>query len=341
MGLNARVATLVLALACLAPAVAATADRATALADFNQGKQYQSARQWRQAIQCYSASLKSDPAFYYAYKALGTVYYQAGDHRGALSYYDLYLKSAPGDTATAAFAAKIRAEFGAAPVAALPQAGAPAQTAAPESRLPKVKGGGPVQALVPGFDVRAFAGGVLDSGSDLVADFPGAGASGCFAAGGGLGLDYGFGNGFVAGLDVMLGPNRSNGLTAGTASATATVNNMCAFLNAGWRFALLQNFVLEPRLGLGLVSGSLSISGVPDTFTGIGLGVWPELRAEYELGNWGLGLSAGYLSSNIPSLTDNTTNKIATNQNNSNVVLQTGGPSVGLFAVYHFDPLLK
>ncbi|HXB98579.1 MAG TPA: hypothetical protein VNZ54_11045, partial [bacterium] len=70
-------------------------------------------------------------------------------------------------------------------------------------------------------------------------------------------------------------------------------------------------------------------------------GVWPELRAEYELGNWGLGLSLGYLSSDIPTLTDSTSNQVAKNQQNSNVVLQTGGPSFALFAVYHFQPLLK
>jgi hypothetical protein len=299
----------------------------SALADFNQGKQYQAARQWRQAIQYYAAALKDAPTFYYAYKALGTVYYQAGDHRGALAYYDLYLKSAPGDHATRAFAERIRAQLGAARVPAAPAA-QPAAEAAPSAKARA--------SLTGGFDVRAFGGAVMDSGSDLAGDFPGANVASCVAGDGGLGLDYGFPLGFVAGLDVMLGPDRSHGLSAGTSSATATISNLAGFINAGWRFAFFNEVVLEPRIGLGIISGELSISGITDTYAGVGFGVWPELRAEVELGTWGLGLSAGYLSSNIPTLTDSNNNQVL-----RNAALQTGGPSVGFFVVYHFDPLLR
>lgn len=334
MGTRGLVAGVGLALVVLGLPTAAQADRPEALKDFNQGKQYQASRQWRQAIQCYSAALKTDPSFYYSYKALGTVYYQAGDHRGALAYYDLYLKSAPGDAATQAFAEKIRAELGGArrPVAEATPTSAPGTPSAQP-------GGQAAQTLHAGFDVRAFGLGVMDSGSDLVADFPGISASSCFATGGGLGLDYGLGVGFVAGLDLMTGPNRSQGLSAGTSSATATVSNLCGFVNAGWRFPLFRDFVLEPRLGLGFVSGTLAIAGL-DSSSGSGFGVWPELRGEYEAGNWGLGLSLGYLISSIPTLTDSTTGQADVVQNN-NVTLQTGGPSVDLFVVYHFDPLLQ
>jgi hypothetical protein len=325
---------LALGLACLGWPAAARADRAAALADFNQGKQYQAARQWRQAIQCYTASLKADPGFYYADKALGTVYYQAGDHRGALAYYDLYLKSAPADGPTRAFADRIRAELGGAK---------PVQAAATPAAQPASQPGAQAgQALKGGFDVRAFGGGVLDSGSDLAADFSQVTVGSCFAIHGGLGVDYGWPIGAVLGLDLVDGPNRSNSLNVPGAAATANISSFGAFLNAGWRFHPWQDIDLEARLGVGFLSSTLQITGQgsSDPWSGSGIGVWPELRGEYEVGNWGLGLSLGYLASNTPSLTDTTTNQAVTIQN-TKVTLQTGGPSVGLFVVYHFDPLLQ
>jgi hypothetical protein len=310
---------------------AAHADRNQALADFNQGKQFQAARQWRPAILAYDAALKADPGFFYAYKALGTVYYMAGDHRGALSFYDLYLRQQPGDAATRAFAAGIRATLTAPAPAMAVQKAIPAAAASPASKA------GP--ALAEGFDVRAFLAGVMDSGSDLAADFPGTHVGSCVALGGGLGVDYGWNFGPVLGADVLIGPSRSHSLAAGNSSATATISSMGAFLSGGWRFVPMAHVVLEPRLGLGLLSSSLQISGSPDSASGIGYGFWPELRGEYEVGNWGLGLSLGYLSTNTASLTDTTSGQALVIQGNS-VSLATGGPSFSLFAVYHFQPLL-
>ena len=113
----------------------ARADRNKAMAFFQQGKQSQSARHWRTAILAYDAALKADPSFFYAYKALGTVYYEAGDHRGALSFYDLYLRYQPTDSATRAFAAKIHAEL-TMPHPAAPAVPAPAQAPAARRRGP-------------------------------------------------------------------------------------------------------------------------------------------------------------------------------------------------------------
>jgi hypothetical protein len=334
LGRKVAVGFLALAVACLAWPAPAHADRATALTDFNQGKQYQAARQWRQAIQCYTAALKTDPSFYYSYKALGTVYYQAGDHRGALSYYDLYLKSAPADDATRAFAEKIRAEL--AGLRPAPAAARPAPASQPG------QGGG--EDLAAGFDVRAFGGAVLDSGSDLASDFGGGVQVGsCIADLGGLGVDYGWPFGAVLGADLMVGPLRSHSLSVPGAKATATIANVAGFVNAGWRFRAFEDCVVEARLGVGALSGAMQITGAgpSDMWQGFGYGFWPELRGEFELGNWGLGLSLGYLVSDIPTLTDTTTNQVVVNnQTKANVALQTGGPSFGLFTVYHFRALL-
>jgi tetratricopeptide (TPR) repeat protein len=95
---------------------------ADALAQFQAGRQYQAARQWAPAVQAYEAALRADPSLTQAYKALGTIYYQAGDHKGALVFYDRYLTTNPGDTATKNFADGIRASLG---------APAPAPAAAP------------------------------------------------------------------------------------------------------------------------------------------------------------------------------------------------------------------
>jgi hypothetical protein len=335
MGWTARLGVLALGLVCLGWPAAAHAGPSQALAAFNQGKQYQAARQWRQAIQYYAAALKADPSFYYAYKALGTVYYQAGDHRGALAYYDLYLRSAPGDAATKAFAERIRAELaGIRPAAAIAARPMPtAQPSAPAGR-----------SLAGGFDVRTFGGAVLDNGSDLASDFGGGVQVGSSIADlGGLGVDYGWPFGAVLGADLMLGPLRSHRLSVPGSTATASIANVAGFVNAGWRFHPFEDCVVEARLGVGALSGAMQITGdgPSDIWEGIGYGFWPELRGEFELGNWGLGLSLGYLVSDIPTLTDSTTNQVVVNQSKNNVVLQTGGPSVEFFVVYHFQPLLQ
>jgi tetratricopeptide (TPR) repeat protein len=80
------------------------ADAASAAADFKLGQAQQAAKQWGPAAKLYLKVLQDDPQATYAYKALGTVYYQAGDKRGALAYYDRYLTTHPQDTATKGFA---------------------------------------------------------------------------------------------------------------------------------------------------------------------------------------------------------------------------------------------
>jgi tetratricopeptide (TPR) repeat protein len=86
---------------------------AGALAQFQAGRQFQAAKAWGPAVHAYEAALKADPGLTASYKALGTVYYEAGDHKGALYFYDRYLATNPGDAATKNFADSIRASLGA------------------------------------------------------------------------------------------------------------------------------------------------------------------------------------------------------------------------------------
>ena len=80
--------------------------------------------------------------------------------------------------------------------------------------------------------------------------------------------------------------------------------------------------------------------GPSDTFTGMGYGVWPEIRAEYEIGPWGLGLSVGYLASLVDSVADSN-GQILQNTQAANATLHTEGVSAALFGVYHFTPPLN
>src|ERR1700722_16628712 len=125
----------------------ARAYTADALARFQAGRQYQAARQLRWAVLSYEAALKADPSLTACYKALGTIYYEAGDHRGALYFYDRYLTTNPNDTATRNFDDSLRASLGAA---------TPAQASVPATGGENGSGsaqhhGGPFR---PGFDVR-------------------------------------------------------------------------------------------------------------------------------------------------------------------------------------------
>src|ERR1700722_3779301 len=86
-----------------------------ALADFAAGRRYEAAGRWAPAANAYDAALKADSSLTVAYKALGRVYYMAGDRKGALYFYDRYLSSNPGDAATRDFADSLRAALGTAP----------------------------------------------------------------------------------------------------------------------------------------------------------------------------------------------------------------------------------
>jgi hypothetical protein len=197
-----------------------------------------------------------------------------------------------------------------------------------------------------GFDVRFTAGGNYNSGADLESDngFP---VDGSFAIYGDLGADYGNAAGFVLGLDLLNGPNRSHPFRdvagANTYTGTISVANLGLFLAPGWRVRLADRVVLEARLGLGAIAAkeSFETDGFGTaTATGYGYGVWPEFRGEYELGSWGLGLSVGYLASLVPALEDSN-GQVVQNTQATYATLRTEGFSTGLSVAYHFSPLLN
>lgn len=314
------------ALGLLLLASPATADPARAQAAYAQGQRLQAAKQWPAAAAAYQEALKEDPSDPKPYKALGTVYYLAGDRRGALSYYRRYLRAVPGDSATKAFADRLQASL-------------PAAEGATPAARPRTSG-----HFNPGFDVRAGLDAVFCGGSDL-AKLVGSDATvaPATALGYGLGVDYGLANGFVAGLDLMLGPNRSHAVSyPGGMSETFAISHLAAFAQPGWRFPV-GPVVLEPRLGLGLMTASMTVSApgyAGSTATGSGYGLWPSLRAEYEWGCWGFGAELGYLYSAVSPMVFSGGN--ATNHSDGSVwTLSTSGPSLGLELLYHFTPLLR
>jgi hypothetical protein len=122
-----------------------------ALAQFNAGRQFQAAKQWSQAAAAYNAALKADPTLTAAYKSLGTVYYQAGDRKGALYFYDRYLTYYPTDTATKAFADRLRASV-AGPAA--PQAQSQTATGTQAAGAAPVQAGAAAETTPPPFKQR-------------------------------------------------------------------------------------------------------------------------------------------------------------------------------------------
>lgn len=368
----------VLAGALLAPAVAARAYTPEALADFSAARQFQAAKQWSNAVRAYQAALKADPSLTVAYKALGTIYYQAGDRKGSLYFYDRYLGYYPNDAPTKEFADRLRASLGAG-------AAAPAIQAA---------GGHSAGPFNPGFDLRFDAGGVFASGADVdefydwytPSEDPGSSVTqpgGALAYGVGLGIDYGFSGGFIVGLDAQYGPNRTQNASLSspdffggndTENATYNISQYAILLSPGWRFKLGQAFVLEPCLGLGImpatfkgtanftVSSQAAAMGeeppptTTDAASGTGYAVWPQIKGEYLFGQFGLGLSLGYLINTATTMkitaysplqpgqaspvgTDLQYYPSPTATSPSNWALNSSGFSVSLYASYYFTPL--
>lgn len=221
------------------------------------------------------------------------------------------------------------------------------------------------------------------------------------AWGTGLGLDYGLSEGFVAGLDFLYGPNRSysvsnslgaNGQNILTQNDSITINQYSLLLTPGWRFKVGDNLVVEPRLGLGVMEATMAqktalgysayatevLQGSPDAYllnaagtyttssSGLGFAIWPEIRGEYLFGQFGVGLSLGYLvntptpqkytavSGNMANLaiaTGQPTNTLPTvgagvgylasptSTTPTRWYLNTDGLTFGLFVSYHFQPL--
>jgi len=364
------------------PALARAYSRES-LADYRAAKRFQAAKEWRQAVLAYDAALTADPSFVGINKDLGAVYYEMGDHKGALYYYDRYLAAYPKDGVTRTFADSL----GVADEVALPSISGPAPLTAEVS--PR---SGPFN---PGFDIRGSVMGIMASGAD-VAEFydwysPSiyagstyTGPGSVLAQGFELGGDYGNADGLVYGLDLLYGPLRKDNATivfpdgsGGTVTEKDTYNidQFAVMVTPGWRFRLGKSFVLEPRLGLGIMNATWAYSqnytfdraavanGDPSYYTNTtynassgrdpGYAVWPELRAEYLFGRFGLGLSVGYLlntdtemrySSSAPGV--NVGNPVGydpspTATSASIWYLNSSGFSASIYCVWHFQPLFQ
>ncbi|HXC64676.1 MAG TPA: tetratricopeptide repeat protein [bacterium] len=314
------------------------ADPATGLQDFKTGQGFQAARQWGNAVKQYLKCLQDDPKAYWAYKALGTVYYQAGDHRGALAYYQRYLALNPSDSATQAFAGRLRAESGVAAPATSAGAAAGAQ-AQPAQAKSNSHGG---------FGIRAEGDYVLNNGADLVALYtqPGvtAATSGANGTGYGLGLDFTTNGGFMTGIDYMDGPSRacSLSLNGGTLSSKVAIANQTFGLDAGWRLGFGTHFMVEPNLGLDYMLTTMTINS-NSVCTASGFSAWPKLRAEAVWGCLGVGLSAGYLWAQLSPVKNSSgwsLQQYSSSGASSTWVMNNGGLSFGLYAAYHFTPPL-
>jgi hypothetical protein len=306
---------------------------ADAASDFKLGQQYQAAKQWGAAVKAYSQALKDDPNATYAYKALGTVYYMAGDKRGALAYYRRYLATHPQDAATRRFADQLAAALGQPAVAA---SNAPAPAAAAS---------GPHGGL----SLRVEGGAVMDSPADVLKFYPSnsqPAGSGGMAPAVGIAADYALEGGFVLGLDLIDGPNRTDKVTWGGSGTTYTdtfkFSNFCIGVTPGWRFRLGHAWLLEGRLGIGYLSSTLNISTTFDnqtvSGTSSGFDVWPQLRGEYAFGHWGIGASLGYLYANatpVKAVSGGVSYTMQTSDG-SNWTESNGGPSFALYAAYHF-----
>jgi hypothetical protein len=326
----------------LAAGASLHADPAAGLQDFKAGQSFQAARQWGNAVRQYLKCLQDDPKAYWAYKALGTVYYQAGDHRGALAYYQRYLALYPSDTATQAFASRLRTELGTAAPAGQPTAPADTAQARPAESGPSSHGG---------FSLRVEGAAVMDSGADLVAGSIGpnqtASTPGGLAPGYGLGVDYSTDTGFVVGLEAMDGPIRNDTVTItvpfGSVAEKVTVNNTTVGLNAGWSIGVGRHILIQPNLELGYMMSTLTVANASGSDTASGFEAWPKLRGEYVWGSWGLGLDLGYLWAQLKPVkgpNGKDVQQTSSSGSTSTWVMDNGGLSFGLYAAYHFNPPL-
>ena len=305
-------------------AVGLWADAAAGRADYLAGQRFQAARRWGPAAQQYLKALKDDPQAYGCYRALGTLYYEAGDRHGALAYYDRYLALNPGDTATRAFADALRAQLG----------GRSATVAAPAAARPAPSGG---------FSLRLDAAAVMNDGSDVASLYQ-ASPPGGLGAAVGVGLDYALADGLVGGLDLVYGPLRTynvNIIGYGITQKWA-ISNFMVGVNPGWRFKLAHHWLVEPRLELGYMASSTTLTdnvGDPAaTLSAGGFEAWPQLRGEYVFGHWGIGASLGYLWAMLsPVTSDQNTQPIPNPSGSGNWVMNNGGLSMGFFGAYHFN----
>src|SRR5665213_229465 len=340
------------------------------VADYAAGRQYQAEGKWAPAVRAYQAALSDDRSLTVAYKALGTVYYMAGDRKGALFFYDRYLAFHASDAATKAFADRLRLALGTSS-----SDGAQPMTAsesASEAHL-----GGPFR---PGFELRmpltAVFAGAADVDEFYDTPFKGSSSSGLAATNNkpasslawasGVGLDYGWSKGFVMGTDLLFGPNRFNTATNAlsfygnnifTEKDDFAINQLALMLTPGWRFKVGNNMVVETRLGLGIMEASM-VQTETDTFSayataalagspvlnaagtysasssGLGFAIWPEVRGEYLFGQFGVGVSLGYLL-NTPTpqkytaVSSNMSNLASLQGPNPALPLPTVGAGVG------------
>lgn len=367
----------------LALPVPAHAYTPESLAQYQAAKKFQAARQWRRAALAYEAALAADPGLVAANKDLGAVYREMGDHVRALHYYDRYLAAYPGDSATRTVAESLRV----ADEVTLPPVSTPAQVTAglsPPSG-PFNPGfdirGSAMGVMASGADVAEFYDWYSPS---IYTGSTYSGPGSVVAQGYEVGGDYGFSNGFVYGLDLLYGPLRTDQATlvfpdgsGGTVTEKDTYNidQFAVMITPGWRFRLGKSLVVEPRLGLGIMNATwvytqnytfdsaAVANGDPayytkttyDATSGLnpGYAIWPELRAEYLFGRFGLGLSVGYLLNTNTELRYGSSapgtaigNPVGydpspTATQASLWYLNTSGFSASIYCVWHFQPLFR
>lgn len=322
------------ALGLLVMVAAARADTAGATAAFKKAQQFQAAKQWGAAVKEYQAALAADSKYVWAYKGLGTTYYQAGDKKGALAYYDKYLAANPSDVQTKAFADRLRAETGGGAVAA--------SGAAPPAEKPVN-----TKPYKPGLSFGLGLGFVMAGADDL--NKPSAGSTytgptygSSFALGGDLAVDYGLKGGFVIGGKFGFGPNRSHSITyTGGGKSQVDISNMALMLDPGYRFGLGHVGWLEVRVPLGYLMTTETASytapgySASTKYTGSGYLLNPNVAFGKMLGqHFGLNLGVGYMISSVGALTDDKGNVSyyypAGSTTKTNFTLNTGGIGVRL-----------
>jgi hypothetical protein len=186
----------------------------------------------------------------------------------------------------------------------------------------------------------------MNDGSDVASLYK-ATAPGGMGTAIGLGADYALDGGFVVGADFYYGPNRAYDISFARSTFTThwSLNNMIVGVSPGWRFKLAGHWILEPRLHLGyMLSSGTVTSTVPgsatNTLSASGLEYWPQVRVEYAFGKWGVGANLGYLIANMTPVAvggGNATGNVQTSSG-SDWVETNGGMAFAVYGAYHFNP---
>lgn len=289
-----------LVLLCMTPRLEASPEGAKAA--YLRGAALERAKDYKNAIVSYREALAEDSRYVYANKQMGNCYYYLGDKIEALANYDLWLAVKKDDTATAAFAEKLRAEVS--PQA--PYAVDDGYEPEPEDR-PRRRNRRKAAPLPPGplsgssFYMGASMSGLFGNAGDIKKAYAGSSYEGLTYVDFGLNFDAHLGFLFEPGLGIEAGVSLlSRAVQASYVYRFGgnyysdydlySILETTYFVEPLWRFPFSRKLGLIAGVKLGYATASFKnstynySSNGANTFNGSGTLIAPDLRLQILFG---------------------------------------------------------